>query len=60
MSGRKCCIKGCESEETGEKCEGITFHRFPQTNADSLQKWIKGDYFVASFRDILIISSLFF
>lgn len=41
MTNKKCCIKDCPSEEGKDDFPG-TFHRFPQTNQDSTDKWIKG------------------
>jgi hypothetical protein len=40
MGTRKCCVKECTSEEGNE---GITFHRFPQTNPENAEKWLKGN-----------------
>lgn len=41
MTNKKCCIKDCPSEEGKEEFHG-TFHRFPQTNPENQEKWIKG------------------
>lgn len=40
MGTRKCCVKDCNSNEANEGNEGITYHRFPQSN--HAEKWIKG------------------
>lgn len=42
MTNRKCCVKGCTSEEGNDRDEGVTFHRFPQTNPENAEKWVKG------------------
>lgn len=41
---RTCCIKDCSSEEGNEKDVGVTFHRFPQTNQEASEKWVKGEH----------------
>ncbi|KAL7047970.1 hypothetical protein ACKWTF_003161 [Chironomus riparius] len=47
MGTRKCCVKECTSEEGNE---GITFHRFPQTNHENAEKWLKACKFESSFK----------
>lgn len=42
MTNRKCSVNECPSIQGSEKDEGVTFHRFPQTNAGSSDKWVKG------------------
>lgn len=43
MTSRKCTITECVSVQGSDKDEGVTFHRFPQTNANWSEKWVKGE-----------------
>jgi hypothetical protein len=43
MVAIKCHVPECASEKGSEKDEGVTFHRFPQTNASNSDKWKKGN-----------------
>lgn len=37
----QCIVLGCESPGLADNEEGITFHRFPFSDADRLSRWIK-------------------
>ncbi|XP_060790016.1 uncharacterized protein LOC132894343 isoform X4 [Neoarius graeffei] len=37
----QCIVPGCESSGLADNEEGITFHRFPFSDADRLSRWIK-------------------
>lgn len=63
MTKRKCLVKDCSSEEGLEKDEGVTFHRFPQTNAECKEKWINGkrqlrNSFLKSFNITFLVCKL--